>query len=513
MRESNPLMSLLQRDRARKRLRNALAIAPDEPFLQMIWAISALHAGRPDLAARLIEFPPEAAEQKLGDQLTIHAWELETLVNQLILTPSKPGERYYPCLTFSTASEFTNYLRNAENADYAAKGNPNQVLNEMHRIGQRQFPWQRPAANLPDFYRPLYLYGQGRCSEAFQAAHGLTVSQFALIGFALFATFMGRPYIDRTYDLSSLGISPAQLEAGLNLLSIRSDAAAAELRRIIQAAGANAWPIAYKPSLLRSRPVLAFGDRGERLRAPLPDLILQRVTFGLYYDVFQPGGALRNEIASRFETYAADLLQAMMPAFDVEPSYAYAAGRGRQVDAPDVLVNQGGELAVVIECKATKLTFGAQFSEDPAADAQARYAEIGKGVFQIWRFVAHCRMRRTRHQINTTTRGLLLTLDTWLVMARDLQAHVREIASGLADADPDILEEDRRPVLFAAAQDFENLLSEVDEHGFVRTLDAGTEDRFLGWILPNIARDLGPPVERKKYPFEPNELLPWWGKF
>lgn len=109
------------------------------------------------------------------------------------------------------------------------------------------------------------------------------------------------------------------------------------------------------------------------------------------------------------------------------------------------------------------------------------------------------------------TRGLLLTLDTWLVMARDLQAHVREIAAALADADPDIIEEDRRPVLFAAVQDFESLLSQTDEEAFLRTLDAGAGDRFLGWILPNISRDLGPLTERKKYPFEPDALLPWWG--
>jgi hypothetical protein len=340
----------------------------------------------------------------------------------------------------------------------------------------------------------------------------LTVSQFALIGFALYAIFMGRPYADRCIDLTAAGISAKQLEAGLRLLCIDAADAPAALRRIVQDAGAGPWPMAYKPSLLRSRPVLAFGTQGERLRAPLPKLILQRVTFGLYYDVLQPGGALRNEIAARFERYAADLVRALLPALDVEQTYAYPAGRGRQIDAPDVLVGQAGELAVVIECKATKLTFAAQFSEDPAVDAQARYAEIGKGVFQVWRFFAHCRLGRTRHRITAQTRGLLLTLDTWLVAARELQAHVRQVAAELADADPDILEEDRRPVLFTAIQDFEGLLSQTDEQGFLRTLDAGADERFLGWILPNVSRDLGPLAERKRYPFSPDELLPWWGK-
>ena len=130
----------------------------------------------------------------------------------------------------------------------------------------------------------------------------------------------------------------------------------------------------------------------------------------------------------------------------------------------------------------------------------------------MWRFFAHCRLGLTQHQVRPETRGLLLTLDTWLTMGRDLQEHVREVASRLADADPEIIEDDRRPVLFVAAQDFEGLLSQMDEDGLLNTLDVADEDRFLGWILPNIARELDPLEERKPYPFEAAKLLPWWGE-
>lgn len=303
------MMDAFRRDRARKRLHNALAIAPDEPFLQMAWGLHALRIGRPDLARQVIEVPAEAVNQATGQPLAIHAWEVETLVNQLVLTPKRPGRRGYQCRNFGTASEFTNYLRDLENAEYALKADPVQVLKEMHRIGQRQFPWQRQMPNLPDFYRPIFLYGQGGCAAAFEEEHGLSVSQFVLIGFGLYAAFSARPHLARRFDLTALGVTPAQLEAALGLLSIPAAQAPAALRATIRNAGAAGAETAYRPSLLRRHPILAYGPRDERLWAPLPDLILQRVTFGLYYDVIRPGGALRNEIAARFEAYAVDLVR------------------------------------------------------------------------------------------------------------------------------------------------------------------------------------------------------------
>lgn len=472
-----------------------------------------LRDGRPDLARAIIEVPREAEDQRMPGQYAVYPWELETLINQLVLTPKTPGRRYYPCNTFRTVGEFINYLRATENAEYGVDADPAKVLNEMHRIGQRQFPWQRGSANLPDFYRPLYLYGQGAAAAQFHDAHGITVSDFALVGFALFALFSLQPVCGRHVDLAVVGVGPAQLAAALPLLAVTAPRARQTLNETVMAARAAAWPMAYKPSLLRRFPILAYGVAGERLRAPLPQLILQRVTFGLYYDVFQPGGALRNDIAARFERYSADLLQAMIPDLQVAGSYAYPAGRGRRIDTPDILVTRGGELALVIECKATKLTIAAQFSEDPAVDARERYAEIGKAVFQVWRFFAHCRLGRTQHQLTDQTRGLVLTLDNWLVMARDLQRHVMGVAQDLADADPDISPKDRRPVLFAAVQDFERLLGRGGADNLFATLDAARDERFLGWLLPNVAQELGLGDERRPYPFQPDELLPWWGQF
>jgi hypothetical protein len=505
--------SPLKRERALAKLRSALAIAPDEKFLQMLWCVHALATGREDRAARGLSFPREAIGGGPGSEYAIHAWELETLVNQLLLTSKRPGQRFYPCDTHSTASEFINYLRRLENTEFGLTHDRVDIFNELHRIGQRQFPWQRPTPNLPDFYRPLYLYGQGAGADYFAEQHGLTVADFAKIGFALFGHFMRQPLIEGLPDYSVLGISEQTLVSALRLMTIDRPRAGPELLKLVEKSGSKRWPTAYQPSLLRRFPLIEYGNI--RRWAPLPELVLQRVTFGLYYDLLRPGESFRNEIAGRFEQYCTEYLAAQMPAFEVGREYRYPVpGRRGGQDSPDILVGYRGELALIIECKATKLTLAAQYSDDPAIDAQERYAEIGKGVFQTWRFVSHCRRGLTQHTVSSSTRGIVLTLDTWMVMSRPLQDHVMAAAHLLADADPNILPEDRRSVVFAAVQDFEAVVSQTTEDTFLTTLASATEERFLGWLLPNVRRDIeGVSEIRKPYPFDPGEILPWWHLF
>jgi len=160
-------LSTLKLDRARTRFRKAMSIAPQERFLLMLWAVEALRSGRPDLARRFIQFTPEQEKQAVGDTYAIFPWELESLAIQSLLTPRQTVGRLYRCEDFGTAGNFTNMLRRLEDQEFGATSKTKKIniFIEMHRIGQRQFPWQRGGPNLADFYRPLYLYGQSTTSR------------------------------------------------------------------------------------------------------------------------------------------------------------------------------------------------------------------------------------------------------------------------------------------------------------------------------------------------------------
>ena len=334
-----------------------------------------------------------------------------------------------------------NYLRSLEGAEAGIYLRRLDVLAEMPRIGHREFPWQRGYLNVAQFYRYAYIYGQGDCAAYFQRTYGLSIDQFSLVGFGLYAGFSERPWLGQPHSMESMGISPAVMNAALSLLSVpapRARMLAATMIREANERSGSVPPVAYQPSFRRQFPILSFGDAGQRLRAPLRDLLLLRITAGIYYDLVSGDGGLRNDASNRFEAYCANYMTAMMPRLTVERSHRYPF-RGNAIETPDILLRDNGQVVIAVECKATKLTFAAQYADDPIAEAKREYDEIATGVFQLWRYFSH-----TRRGIIADAacwddaRGVVLTLDTWLVLSGPLQKQIFAAAEVLAGADHDI---------------------------------------------------------------------------
>ena len=505
-------LSRLKRDIRGKKLRKLLGMADDQSFLQLIWAVDALQTDRVSVARKFIDFPAAAATSDMSAQYAIHAWELETLANEVLVVPkvaaSAGRNRSLNCSQFSAAVAAINLLRGQEDAEAGLFLRRYPVLTELHRIGQRIFPWQRGYFNRPQFYRSAFIYGRERCAGHFQVTTGLSFDEFSLIGFGLRAYLQSNADL-RNFSMEGVGISDDTMKAALKLLCIPVDDARNQARQLRQAVNDRhrRLPIAYQPSLLRKFPLISFGGR---IRSPLPELITLRVTSGLYYDLVGGGGELRNEASDRFEEYCHKLLSAMLPKLAVSRSRQYKV-LSNPVDSPDLTVAKENAVGLVLECKATKLTFGAQFANDPIGEASAGYDELAKGIFQIWRYFSHVRRGFAPMNLSAEAHGMILTLDTWLVLSRELQDDLLKRASTIAAKDPEILDVDRRRIIFCAIQELEALLMVSDEDRFLGAVAAAAEDRFIGWQLPNVHREIGNDLkEAKPYPFDPAEVLPAW---
>ncbi|GMV64120.1 MAG: hypothetical protein AMXMBFR74_32870 [Parvibaculum sp.] len=100
-------------------------------------------------------------------------------------------------------------------------------------------------------------------------------------------------------------------------------------------------------------------------------------------------------------------------------------------------------------------------------------------------------------------------LDTWLSMSRELQKQVVSVANSLADAaKEDIIEEDRERVIFCSIPDFERLLLISDNESFFLTLSAAKEEKFVGWHLPEIHREIHGKTQKKPFPFSLADVSP-----
>lgn len=504
-------ISRLRREQYRKKLDRLLKAAQDDGFLDLVWATRALQSGSERAARKLIAYPAAAANAQLSDDLYLPEWDLETVLNERLALPPaptpRPGETCRRLVTdkFSTLHQIVQLSRAVENADTGILLRRMDVLEEMRRLCHRQFEWQRGYVNGPLIYRWSYLYGGPLARAAFASKAGIELSEFIRLAFYQRTRFGQAPVWKPDVLTRHLGFSAEQVRAGLALLSTPLPAARSRAAKF----RGESWTSTYRPSLLRGSPMIAFP--GDLHRAPLRDLIVLRATAGLYYDLAGAPGGVRNEIADRFEQYARDLLAASLPRFTASPCPPYRWKKNK-VAGPDVLLRDGQRVVAGFECKARKMSFEARFGEDPAGKGEAGLDEMGDGVFQLWKFASHVRRGLIPGVILDDQSVLvLLTLDNWMTMSSAFQkaalAKARDLA---AIKEPEIIDKDRRTVVFASIEDVELSLRRSDETLFVKNLLAATEEQFRGWALPGIHQDIDTGI-LNDYPLLDRlaDVLPW----
>jgi hypothetical protein len=508
-----------------KQLRKMFARANDAAFLQMTWAVDALQSGR-EAAAKpyFSSYPSEAAagSSLRSSPFGIHRWELETLIVQLLLIPNElpreQGNLVLDCSKFDSIVQTINRLRALENVEAACHLSGDLTIwGELNRIAHRQFHWQRGYFNTPQMYRCAYLYAQEKCADYFKQAYGFEITDLIFTGFGLFSAYLKDPWVLRRTSVPEIGLTDEIVQRTFSMMSCSRDEARTKTAALVTKTRdehGSPIPTALLPSILCKTPLIYLDDLN-RLISPIPEAILLRVTAGLYYDLVPGGPDIINDANARFEQYCVDLIDAMMERFEVRSAYRYGP-KGAQLDSPDVLVEDQGKVVIAAECKATKLTYLAQFAENPFEAAKKQYTQIAKGIFQLWRFFSHVRRKLVKEDLSTDCHAIVFTLDAFMQIAPDPQNKVLIEANAMADEDSNIILEDRRPVVICPISDLESILCRATEDSLLASLKASTEKKYQSWLLVNVHRDTGAAKEfgkPKPYPFDLENVLPWWSRF
>ncbi|MCV3765540.1 hypothetical protein [Rhizobium sp. TRM95796] len=491
--------------------------ANDLDCLRMIWAVDSIQSGNDEAAKPFLKYPKEAVTSDMSDKFAIYKWELETIITSLLTTPKdKPqaGRYHFTNLQdFNSFSFLVNILRSIEEGEYNLTASADKVLEEMYKVGQRQFSWQR-GYNSEQLFRYAFVYGQGECGHFFQEQNGLSVSSFIFMSLVLFGVQAQAPFKEEI-DVSSLDVAQEDMEKTLNILSSDITDIRKRAKKLnLDAMKALKGPLktAYMPSVLRQKPIVRI-DRPHRKPlyiSPLTPLIMHRATAGLYYDIAKGPKRLLSEANSRFEDYVRVLTKGFNPRLETLQGAAYGT-KANRIDPPDCLVKDGDAIVAIIECKATKLTFAAQFSENPIEAERAKFDQLVKGIYQVWRFFSHARRGiYAEHSVSPTAYGIVLTMDNWMQMADKLRRIAADRARELAAQDIDITAADMKTIIFVSVQELADtcIVTETDE--FLQVLSHACHPRFEGYSLPQIARECGIQLTEKKFPLKMNHLLPWW---
>ena len=486
-----------------------LAHIPERRFLTAVWAVRGVQSDYAESAKnRLVELPPEAITKEFATDHSIHPWELETLINERLSIKISALFQTHAPERWPQIVALVNLVRSIENDEYLVFNDPDDVLDHIFSIGNRQFAWQQGFGTKQQIFRNIFVYGQGKCASRFCEKNEITINEFTKACFVFYAQLQSRPDIIRNTDLTSVDISSHCREATLQIISRHIS----KLKIIAGERRGHVGEMAYKPSVLRQFPLIGVTARSHRLVAPLPELLLERMTVGLFYDVIDGGGAIREEIGKRFEEYVKMILSYFLPEVTVSRETKYMTKRG-QVKSPDLLLSfERDAIDVVLECKALRLPVTSRFGVFDKEDRG--YRDMIKGVKQIWRYILDTRLNRTGAELSHSIIGALVTLDSWFVAAPTRQEKVLATARDeFTRENDDWQEDDLIDISFVYIPELERLLAFGDSKVVLNTFRRTADDRKRGFSFDK-AQEEGELKEEnfQKFPFDEmlQNLLPWW---
>ncbi len=496
------------------KLAELLRRADDLSFLQLAWAVNGIQSNMlTSDAKRFIQGPPEAVTSDISSPYFIYKWEIETFVTLLLALPKEPNlspRGDVDCRKYGTLAYGANLLRKIEDAETGLLITADNILLEMPRIAYRQFGWQRGYFNSERMYRYHFVYGQGLCAEYFKSAHGLSIEDFALACVQLLVTLFRRPWITRDIQDNPFGIAPNAMALTLKMISRQLPEMREETIKLLGDHKDIVTRSSYLPSSLRRFPIIESPRNGSII-SPLPELIAFRATAGLYYDIRGGGQAVINDANHRFEKYCRMIIKARCPRLEALETEKYGS-RKASFETPDVLIKDRGEVVAVLECKAAKVTFAAQYAEDPLTQGRQTVEQIIKGIVQLWRFFSHVRRGIYSSQpVAADAPAVIVTMEQWGVASNTLQASCLAEALKRVEGDTDIAEEDKKQVVFTSVESLDDVLATSDDDKILAILRKATELKYAGWTLDGVRDNCKiEKSERKRYPFNIRELLPGW---
>lgn len=506
-----------RRAKARGQLLETLSYLDDAQALQLLWAVNALQSSnRPNLE-KYLNYPSEAEAAKIGDKYFVLKWELENLILLLLSTPKRKAKQVIPSryMEFNTVATLANLYKSAEEAESEVLITDANIIAEMQRYAHKQFFWQREIFQSERMYRYYYVYGQGKCADFFKEKYGLSIEEFAVTCVALYSQAQKFGWQVRPNLKGIDKLRPEIIDLTLSMVSKELQNMRKETKsRIDEVADKSQSKLTYLPSTLRHFPIISSANHNNQIIAPLPQLIIFRATSGLYYDLACGPQTLLEEASDRFERYGKKLIEARCPRFHVLREQEFGPRKAR-LKTPDLLVRDEGKIKVVCECKATKLTFIAQFSDNQYAEAPKAFDQIAKGMSQLWKFFSRARRGLyTAEKVAPDAHGVILTMDSWFQLEATQLPELRKKAEALVAGEPDILPEDMRDIVFCSIEELDDVLATSSEDEFLDTLRKSLLPEHHGWQLPSVRNPAWEKeLKRNPYPFKIEEVLPLWAEF
>lgn len=501
--------------RARARLDDLLRQIDPHHFFRLIWAVRGIQTdiepGHLDQFSRL---PAESVGAEMQSNFFAAPWLLETLVNEYLVVNHGRKIKPAPVATFkfewALVADLINAINNLEESELLVRGYPDDFFHIFVPLKYRQFHWQSGIVVYPAFFRSHFLLNDDQILENFLGATGLSLEEFTKCGMCLWSQARTHPANYVTNSFEAVGVSNEVKRQFLTIVGSTWNAATEEAGKVRPAD----VEVAYKPSILRERPIILLDGAPTRVLVPLVELLVNRITGELYYDAIGDDDRSKTVYAERFEAYCFELISRSLTDLDWCREIEYGPKKRRQ-RTPDILGLSGDEAQLVIECKAKRVPFRLKSNVDEQDKLDDFLQELAKGQFQIWKFAQHVRTGIVPDIGSATNAyGLVVTYEDWSTALPRFRENIDRLAEEMAAAAGlDLLAEDKIPTCFASVESLEQLVASATSENLRSTI-ASYREGYEGWDLVNVwSRLHKAPEEPRAYPFagEMGRALPWLG--
>jgi hypothetical protein len=355
-----------------KPFRNELRKMALQSALANIWRYQNLVA-----ASALIKLPTGIS----GPVFEFYVWELHTLCREILLNASGNED------TLSTPNgliKMINHIRRInQGISERSLNSGDDGLRVLHTLVHQQARWQysRDEARL---FRAYHIYSDHELAPIFKQATDLSVRDMFLMAIAMAGAGTRQAGTNASQDYSAFGISQDARDrffsmTGRTLADIRHRLE--QLRR-----DDEGWEFTWNP--LEATPFVNVDDnRTPMFWCPLPQLLLRRVTEGLFYDLAEGAKTFKikygNEYGHAFERYVGRVISEVLHAddFSITKEQPYKVGKADKHGADWIVSDSTGNL--FIECKTRRMKQGAKETSG-GESLDKSLDELAEAVVQLY---------------------------------------------------------------------------------------------------------------------------------
>jgi hypothetical protein len=397
-------------------------------------------------------------------------WELETLAREVIVCA---GKNNYPRYSFKEQRDLSrgvDHLKHIENAISTKFVNPSNIRQEISvRLAHRQFKYQADSPNTDSLVRYARIFNSPDVAAIIKNKIGLTPTQIATIGGALFGNTL--TYFQTLYNPTEFSLPDVtweDYELFVNKFGITLDDLKAKLLDNNERKLDDTFLYAYH-SLINWPLIKGTNSDGlEFVSSPLPVLLYWRISSGLYYDVYDERG-FDNAFGKAFENFVGDVSMAIIANAQivVYPEEENYAGSPHRIDW---VVDQN-TCGLLVECKTKRLTLGAKVTLLNADELFEQLQILGDAVCQSYEsYIAYKegQYHSPNYLFNSSKKYYLAitTLERWYLMGEQIEMLDEIVLQKLIDKNIDFSLMTEVPYIVAPITDFEYLIHFAKTHSF-----------------------------------------------